>query len=62
MAQYENDHRPVGTWVPNKDFQALQRLASASGVSVAVYLRAIIVDAINDEEELSSSKVRAASV
>lgn len=45
---YEND-KSVATWITMKDFAYLQHLAFANNVTVASYIRAIIVDALEDE-------------
>jgi hypothetical protein len=49
-------HRPVGTWVSVQDFEALKRLAQAHNIRMSAYLRAIITDAI--QEEQYSSQLR----
>jgi len=48
---YEQNHKPVATWVPHKDYDLLVKLAQIHGVKVSVYLRAIICDALEDERE-----------
>ena len=42
-------HKSVATWILHKDFKALQDLAAKNNVSIASYMRGIIVDAIQDE-------------
>ena len=42
-------HKSVATWILKSDFKALQDLAAKNNVSVAAYIRGIIVDAIQDE-------------
>ena len=46
---YDKHHKLVAAWVPMRDFDALHKLAKANNVSLAAYLRAIIVDAIDEE-------------
>lgn len=48
-ALYEARHRQVNTWVPTRDYELLVKLAALSKVKLSVYLRAIIVDAMQDE-------------
>lgn len=42
-------HKSIATWILHRDFEALQDLAEKNNVTVASYLRGIIVDAIQDE-------------
>lgn len=49
-------HKPVATWLLLKDVEMLQQLASKNNVSVAAYVRAIIVDALAEEELYSTKK------
>ena len=42
-------YKPVATWLPEKDLEQLQNLARENNVTVASYLRAIIVDVLQDE-------------
>ena len=51
MAAYEDKHKQVSTWVAMGDFRVLQSLAAQAGVTISIYLRAIIVDAVQDELE-----------
>ena len=46
---YDKHHKLVAAWIPVRDFETLHRLAKANNVSLAAYLRAIIVDAIDEE-------------
>lgn len=50
--------RPVGTWLTEEDSRKLSAIAKNSRVSVAAYLRAVVVDAIADTpiQELSHAK------
>lgn len=52
---YEKSHKNVATWIPIKDFELLQELANKHKVRLAAYLRAIIVDALQDEQQVSST-------
>ena len=46
---YDNKYKNVGTFVTMNDFAMLQHLAFKSKVTVAAYIRAIIVDAVQDQ-------------
>lgn len=59
-AVYEQNHKPVATWVRHKDYDLLVKLAQIHGVKVSVYLRAIICDAL-DDERLSSINLKEGS-
>jgi hypothetical protein len=52
---YDKHHKLVAAWVPMRDYEALHRLAKANKVSLAAYLRAIIVDAIDEETCIAQS-------
>lgn len=41
--------KPTCTWLSDADHNRLSALAEANGVTVAAYLRSIIVDALADE-------------
>lgn len=43
------DHKPVGTWISTYDLAKLQHIAFKNKVTVAAYVRAIIIDAIAEE-------------
>lgn len=45
-------HKSIATWILKTDFESLQQLAVKNNVTVAAFLRAIIVDALQDEAEL----------
>lgn len=47
--QYLENNRQVATWLSTKDYATLQHLAFKNNVSTAAYVRAIIVDAIEEE-------------
>ena len=46
---FKDKHGPVTTWVPLEDVAILQQLATKHKVTLAAYLRAIIIDIIQDE-------------
>jgi hypothetical protein len=48
---YKDNHAPITTWVPIEDMIMLQQLANRNKVTLAAYLRAIIVDIIQEELE-----------
>lgn len=53
---YEAHHRQVNTWVSNADYELLVRLAAKHKIKLSVFLRAIIVDALQDERVLAQKK------
>ena len=48
---YKAQHKLVATWVPTEDFALLQHLAFTHSVPLASYLRAILIDALEEERE-----------
>ena len=42
---------PICTWLTVSDYETISGLAKANGVSMAAYVRAILVDAIEEERE-----------
>jgi hypothetical protein len=42
-------HRPIATWLSVEDHQRLLAIVERSGISVAAYIRAIVVDAIAED-------------
>lgn len=54
-AVFKNRNKPVGTWVSLKDFETLQMLAKKNNVSMSLYLRAIIVDVLEEEQDNNNS-------
>jgi len=46
---FKDKHGQVTTWIPKEDVAILQHLARENNVTMAAYLRAIIVDIIEDE-------------
>ena len=53
---YDTQHKFVGTWVPVEDVAFLSKLAKANKVSLAAYVRAIIVDAVEEERAAIPSR------
>ena len=45
-------YKSIATWILHKDFELLCQLAARNKVSVAGYVRGIIVDAIADESTI----------
>lgn len=41
--------RPLCTWLTAEDYDSFAAIASANGVTMAAYLRSIVVDAIAEE-------------
>ena len=46
---YGSTHKLVAAWIPTNDFEMLNQLANKHNVKLSAYLRAIIVDALQDE-------------
>ena len=42
---------PIGTWVDLSDYQRFHEIAVANGVTIAAFLRAMVVDALAEEED-----------
>lgn len=55
---YQSPHKQVATWLSLTDYQQLGQLAQANRVSIAAYVRAIIVDAIQEESCISKSSIQ----
>lgn len=51
------DCKSVATWISFKDYAVLQHLAFTNNVTVASYLRGIIVDALFEESFPNKQKV-----
>lgn len=49
MSDWDKNHRPVATWIPIQDYDLLQKIARDNKVKIGEYLRAIIVDALQEE-------------
>lgn len=49
MPGFDESHKLVATWISLKDFELLEQLARTNNVKLAAYVRAIIVDAIQEE-------------
>lgn len=47
---FDAQHKLVAAHISIKDYQLLQQLATNNKVSIAAYVRAIIVDALQEEE------------
>jgi hypothetical protein len=48
---YKTPHKPVATWITVQDYALLQHLAFKHKVRVASYIRAILIDALEEERE-----------
>lgn len=57
---YGKNNKLVATWISVKDFQILEQLAHNNKVTLAAYVRAIIVDAVQEED--SSTQVKPATI
>lgn len=51
---YKGRHRLVAAWIPVADFELLTSRAGAHNVTISAYVRAIIVDAMEEEAEFLS--------
>lgn len=49
-------YKSVATWIPMDVFEKLQEIADSNKVSVSAYIKAIIVDAVEEESLLVKSK------
>ena len=49
MSEYGTNHKLVAAWIPTNDFELLNQLANKHHVKISAYLRAIIVDALQEE-------------
>lgn len=56
---WEIERRCIATWISKPEFEALKGFADSNNVTVASFVRSIIVDAINDETD---RKARLASL
>lgn len=52
---YASSNKSVAAWIPIRDYEILQQLARRSKVSIAMYVRAIIIDATQEELYLMNS-------
>jgi hypothetical protein len=52
---YDQNNKQVSTWISMKDYAMLQHLAFKNKVTLAAYMRAILVDAV--QEEVYSSQL-----
>lgn len=48
-SEYHKNKRPVTTWLSKEDYSLFCLIAQQHGVTVAVYLRAIVIDALAEE-------------
>ena len=48
--------KPVACWLTDRDYDRLMVAAESYGIRVAVYIRAVLVDALADEDERRASK------
>lgn len=48
-------YKSVATWIPLETYSSLRKIAEGHNVSIATYLRAIIIDVV-DEENPSASE------
>ena len=56
--EYRKTHRLVATWISDKDFDSLKSLASTNKVRLAAYVRAILIDALQDEAQSSPANIK----
>ena len=56
---YRKAHRLVATWISEKDFDLLKRLATTNRVRLSAYVRAILIDALQEEEQAVSDSIKA---
>ena len=49
-------YKPVATWLPVDVIEALQQISELNNVSVSAYIKAIIVDAVEEELNLLAVK------
>lgn len=47
---YDKNNKLVATWISMNDYATLQHLAFKNKVTLAAYMRAILVDAIQEED------------
>ena len=58
---YETDYKAVATWLRKPDFEKLKNIANTNNVTISAFLRAVIIDVLFEEEELSNAPVAAPS-
>ena len=56
LLPFEEANKPVTTWIPKDDYYLIRSLAERHNITVSAYIRAIIVDVI--QEETYSNKLR----
>ena len=55
---YKQRHKLVAAWIPIGDFEFLRGRAQAHNISVSAYIRAILVDAMEDETQAIAKSTR----
>jgi len=50
---FEEANKPVTTWIPKDDYYLIRSLAEKHNITVSAYIRAIIVDVIQEESYIS---------
>lgn len=55
--QWSDSKKFVATWLSIQDFELLRTLSEADNVSVAAYIRAILVDAIQDQSTINHKNI-----
>ena len=60
----KNQHlrRPICTWVNVLDYQMFHDIAVSNGVTIAAYLRAMVIDILAEEAEKSPRQVDSLNV
>ena len=48
---------PIGTWVDLSDYQRFHDIAVANGVTIAAFLRAMVVDVLAEEADKQAPSV-----
>ncbi len=56
---FRERHKTVCTWITLRDCERLSALAKENGVSVAAFVRSIVVDALAEETRSFSKKQKA---
>lgn len=52
MPQYHENNKSVSAWVSMRDYAKLRHLAFIHKVTIASYIRSIIVDALQEEQHI----------
>jgi hypothetical protein len=53
---FEEANKPVTTWIPKDDYYLIRSLAEKHNITVSAYIRAIIVDVIQEENYTNKLK------